>query len=482
MTSIDVLPDDVLLEIFDIYVYEHPNGGVFFKGEIEEWQTLVHVCRRWRSVVFGSPRRLNLRLVCTATTPARDTLDLWPSLPLFILIPIPISDLDIGRDSAPPERTEDVDEILAVLKRIDRVVKIHLLNVNDSDLEDILAAMQVPFPELTDLQIRSPDGKVAIPNSFLDGSAPPLESLLLNHVPFPGLPKLLLSAPHLVYLHLVTIPHSGYISPEAMVTAVSTLTNLDYLSLEFESPRSRPDWASRPPPPLTRFVLPVLRYFSFKGVGEYLDDFVACFDAPRLKISRIAFFNQIIFDTPQFTQFISRAPSLKALEKAKVRFMDGASRVSLSSQTPGYGVLSVEISCMELDWQVSSMEQVCTSCLSLSTLEDLYIHKHSHSTPVWQDNIENELWLELLQPFTAVKNLYLCEKFTSHIMPALQELVGGRTTEVLPILQNIFLKELQPSGTLQACIQQFVTTRQANRHPIAVSRWDHSEEDMATYD
>jgi hypothetical protein len=76
---IDVLPDDVLLEIFDFYMVmtRDPTDiedRTDWKTMIEAWQLLVHVCRRWRSVVFGSPRRLNLQLYCTAETPARDTL------------------------------------------------------------------------------------------------------------------------------------------------------------------------------------------------------------------------------------------------------------------------------------------------------------------------------------------------------------------------------------------------------------------------
>jgi hypothetical protein len=35
----------------------------------------------------------------------------------------------------------------------------------------------------------------------------------------------------------------------------------------------------------------------------------------------------------------------------------------------------------------------------------------------WHDDIENSEWLELLRPFTSVKNLY-----APHIVPALQEL------------------------------------------------------------
>ena len=464
MTSIKMLPDDVLLEIFDIYV--NKNGDKFFKRNIEEWQTLVHVCRRWRSVVFGSPRRLNLRLVCTSVTPARDTLDLWPSLPLVIQY---------------MDSTED-DEILAVLERSDRVVNICLNDVDGSNLENVLAAMQVPFPELTRLNLLSDDGMVSVlPDSFLGGSAPRLEYLWLDRIPFPGLSKLLLSATHLVNLHLVKIPHSGYISPEVMVTALSTLTSLEHLSLQFESPLSLPDRANRRMPPPTHSVLPALISFWFQGVCEYLEDVVTRIIVPRLNRLYITLFNQIVFDTPQFIQFISRSPALETFKKAVVVFKrDDASIDLSSSQTSHYRELCVRIPCMELDWQVSSMEQVCASCLPLlSMLEDLYIYESPYLQPVWKDNIENMLWLELLQPFPAVKNLYLSEEFARHIVPALQELIGGRATEVLPALQNIFLEELQPSGAVQGGIQQFVATRQVSSHPIAVSRWENSKQDIA---
>ena len=79
------------------------------KEAIEEWQTLVHVCRRWRRVVFGSPHRLDLRLLCSNETPARDTLYVWPALPLFIAC-----------DGTP----ESVYNIVAALERSDRVCDI----------------------------------------------------------------------------------------------------------------------------------------------------------------------------------------------------------------------------------------------------------------------------------------------------------------------------------------------------------------------
>ena len=90
----------------------------------------------------------------------------------------------------------------------------------------------------------------------------------------------------------------------------------------------------------------------------------------------------------------------------------------------------------------------------------------------WQDDIENSQWLELLHPFTAVKDLYISQEFTPRIAPALQELVGERVTEVLPALQTLFLEEPLPSGPVQETIGQFVAARQLAGHPIAVSRWE----------
>jgi hypothetical protein len=328
--------------------------------------------------------------------------------------------------------------------------------------------MQVPFPELTYLTLLPNDKTVsALPDSFLGGSAPRLETLWLNRIPFPGLPKLLLSATNLDSLYLEYIPHQGYLSPEAIVIALSTLTRLRRLTLEFESPQSRPDPEHQHPPPPTRSVLPNLGLFQFKGDSEYLEVVVAHIDAPRLSDLRTTLFNDIVFDTLQLTQFISRTPSMEALEEAYVTFDGNAAAVELSSLTSGeYGMLNVRIPCTELDWQVSSMEQICTSCLPpLSTL-DLHIDGNRQH---WQGNVDNVLWLRLLHPFTFVKNLYLTEEIAQRIVPALQDLVGVRATEVLPTLENIILEEGQRSGPVQEGIQQVVAVRQAAGHPIAVS-------------
>ena len=421
----------------------------------------MHVSRRWRTLVLGSPRRLKLQLFCGPETPVRD-LDIWPALPLVIK----------NINSRTNAWVEKMDNIVAVLlEHSNRVCQMEFLCVSSSPKEKVLAAMHVPFPELTYLWLES-DVTAVVSDSFLGGSAPLLESFYLSRIPFPGLPKLFLSPTHLVNLQLLDIPHSGYIPPETLLTTLSVCTGLRYFTLEFQSPRSCPDQTSRLPPPPTRTVLPFLTLLSFTGACEYLEDLIGGIDAPRLDNLFIRFFNDIIFDTPQLSQLISRTPTFESLKKVYVSFNDHVSGVMLSSLTSYIPSFTVDILCTPPDWQISSLEQLCSSLPSFSTLEDLYIFQNELNEPGWKDNIENALWLGLLQPFTTVKNLYVSEKFAPRIEPALQELAGARTTEVLPALQNIFLEGLQPSGVAHEGIQQFVSMRQLISHPIAVSHWD----------
>jgi hypothetical protein len=298
--TIDMLPDIALLRIFDFYVYDKPG----------KWHTLVHVCRSWRNIAFGSPRRLDLRLFlsCTFGTPTKDILDLWPPFPIVI-------GLDYGM------RDVDVDNIIAALENNDRIRELHLMNFPILELNHIFEEMQQPFPALTNLELLPPAGNSpVIPNSFLGGSAPRLQSLILYHITFPGLPNLPLSATHLVELDLWEIPDSGYISPEAMASCLSASTRLERIFLEFKSSQWRPDKKERRPPPQTRALLPVLTKWEFKGVCEYFQDLVARIDTPLLDDLTIIFFDQPTFDFSQLTQFITRAPKIKVGDEAGVVF------------------------------------------------------------------------------------------------------------------------------------------------------------------
>jgi hypothetical protein len=307
--------------------------------------------------------------------------------------------------------------------------------------------MKRPFSELMDFQLRAFDEIAPLdPNLFMGGSTPRLRYLLLQGIPFPGLPKLLLSATHLVSLRLYDIPHSGYISPEAMVTCLSMLTRLEQLCLAYLSLQSHVEsqWQGRRLPLPIRSVLPALVDFYFRGPGDsdYLEDLTSRVDAPRLKHVSIDFTDETAFDNAQLFQFIGRTPALKASDKAHVIFGNGAESVTLSSNDASSsrpGQFNVEISCEALGRQLSALAKVCnlTRALPLDTVEDLYIHEKAGSRLNWDYYpTENEEWLGLLKPFASVKHLYLSDYLKQSIAPALLVWDGV----VLPALKGIFLE------------------------------------------
>ena len=467
--TIGALPDIVLLEIFDFYLDEfqwiRSSTGESSVPQYEDlWHALVHVCRRWRSVVTASPRRLNLRLLCTEKRPVKRNV--WPDLPIMIDAKIP---------KPQRSRSQGVNIIIAALRQQhNRVCRIAIMDIPDSLLKKF-AAIKTPFPALTHLALWAPyNSAPVILDSFLEGSAPRLQSLWLYGIPFPALGKLLLSPCDLSELSLDNIPHSGYISPDALVSGLSGLTRLRALILQFQSPRSRALRERRVPASLTRIVLPILTYLWFKGDSEYLEDMLSQMETPIVNVHmRITFFNQLVFDTPLLRNFIICVEMFKAHHRAEISFSSYCVLFALFSKDrqAESKVLELRIPCRPSDWQLSSLAQAIGSSIPpLPTLERLELRGDYHQPQHWQDDIENTQWLEILHPFTSVKDLVLSGELVQLVAPVLGELIGERATEELPALQNIFIEGFLPSGSLpwQKDIGQFVTVRQTSGLPVAV--------------
>ena len=371
---------------------------------------------------------------------------------------------------------EGVNNIIAALGRRARVSQIVLCNLPPPLLDMFSTMMQESFLALTCLRLESTQLASVLPDSFLGGSAPRLRSLSLKGIPFPALPNLLLSTNDLVDLRLLGIPNSGYISPKAMVTCLSSLTRLEIFYLGFHSPQSFPHRSIRH---LTRVDLPTLTYFSFRGVGAYMEDFVAQINAPLLHYVGISFFNQLLFDVSQLTQFIGRVEGFKTLHQAAVHFGSAFAYVILSPfESAVNGTkLVLDISCTNSEWQLSSLAEVSSSSSSpirSSPLERLYILIDDPPPEHWHDDMDDTQWVELLQPFTVVKDLYLCEELAQRVTHALHELTGEAATQVLPALQSIFIKGNQLSWAVLEAIGPFVAARQLSGHPVAVRRWEES--------
>ena len=165
----------------------------------------------------------------------------------------------------------DGSPIIAALEQYDNVQTIELVDIPGSVLKKMATTMQETFPNLRYVRLEAGDGIAPVlPESFLGGSAPLLETFWLRGIPFPELPKILLSTSNLVQLELDNIPDSGFFSPEAMITSLSICTKLETLIMEFFSPHPHPDLTSQQNTSLARAYLPALTTFHFRGNGGYL--------------------------------------------------------------------------------------------------------------------------------------------------------------------------------------------------------------------
>ena len=404
----------------------------------------------------------------------RELLDIWPQLPIVVSVN--------GYGRLESWFVGCTDNVIAALEHNDRICELDLNSMPRSEMAKLIPAMQQSFPALTrvKLQLRTRK-RLCIPDLFFDnGSAPPpLQTLILDQFPFPGLPILLPSAIQLVHLKIRNMFCREYISPEQMVTYFSVMTRLERLEIEFESlPSQR---SQHPPaPPKTRTLLSALTKLRVFEVGGYLEDLVARIDAPLLD-KLIIVSHELISDTHwQVIHFIGRTPKFKVHDEARMTF----SKWDVSITFPQIidGRLESGISCEVSDRQLPSLTQVCVLSLPrclIPSVEHLYIQSrsylHHEFQAAWEYHSENSQWLELLRPFTAVKALYISREFVSKIVPALQELVRERATEVLPALQTLLFEEPLSSGPDQEVIEQFISARWLAGHPIAVSIWEDED-------
>lgn len=482
--TIATLPEGPLLDIFSFYVedvYEYCDlDEVFGIKLLEAWCTLVHVCQGWRNLVFASPRRLNVRLVCTNGTPVREMLNIWPTLPIVVQTQF--------HARSQWEDSKYTDNIIAALEHGDRVCQIGLRNLPFHHLPLFTEILEESFPALTRLHIDTQyQFPMLHPDSFLGGSAPSLRSLTLTGVPFPELPKLLLSTKDLVELCLSNVPHSGYISPEAMVTCLSSLTSLEKFCLAFASPESRLDGSSRRLPSLARVDLPNLAHVELRGVNDYVEDLVARINVPLLTYIMISFFDDPPFVISQFDQLIGRVENFKVLHQARVKLDGRGARAlfGLSADPTDGTTLGFSISCTEFEWDFSSLEtlsNLSASPFRLSSFERLDLWNGYAPPEYWDAVMQKTQWLGFFQPFTAVKDLYLEDELAIPIARSLRQLTGKRATEVLPALRNIFLKRgivyheedpevfpgKLPLEVVLQVIGPFIAARRLSGCPVAV--------------
>ena len=445
--TIDVLPEDTLLDIFD---FDRIHESDYSKWR---WDRLVHVCRRWRQIVFASPLRLHLQLRCTCGTPVRKYLGVWPPLPLAI-------DYDLIECHA----SDRQDNLLAALENPDRVGLLYL-RIKVPDLAKLATALRKPFPMLIKLRLSLNDPRPKqLPRGFLGGSMPRLQELHLNAIPFAKLPKFLLSAHDLVTLHLSEVPLDGQISPEKMAACLATLTRLTSLSIIFHSKYFAVFSDEIDPASVTPIVLPALTSIKFHGLSEYVEALLTQIECPQLKNIDLSYLHPLLgFQMTQLFDFINRSedPRPPLFGQMDVIFVPTEITIKFSYEDPNQIAICLRLS-GRFDWDVSHIAQVCSQFSNkLSSMRHLSIDSKGRGPE--RPQLGRSDWLQLFSscPFTTIQALSIFGDCVGHVALLLDD--GDRQigSSLLPALELLYIHGLPVSS-----VAEFCAARQLSGRPV----------------
>ncbi|KAH9012344.1 hypothetical protein EDB85DRAFT_2281285 [Lactarius pseudohatsudake] len=430
VATINILPDEILLEIFALCLPDF-YGYLASIEHMGVWQSLVHVCQRWRRIICSSTRYLDLHLYRSSETSFRKNLSLWPEFPLAVKCFIP----------------DDQDDFVAILEHLDRLTGPKYEGYN---------------PDVLD-----------IPDGFLGGSAPCLQYLCLERTSFPGLPTLLLLAHDLVSLHLCSVPPTdcdhGYISPEEMVGGLAGLTKLRTLSID-RYPFSTPshEQRRRPDPPILA-VLPALTEFVFGCDFEYLEDLVAQIDAPRVEDVRIQYLMEEV-QICQLSQFIGRSNLKHAqFRLAKVTFYSWSVDIKLDLPQgeclqPEFHIKTSFVNATIASpvlYVVHVLGQLVAMTSNVGHLQ-VSFGFGAPTTTAGKYILEAE-WLPLLHLFSSVEVLEVSGGLAGCIASALEDTAEETRTILLPELKLLWLADDNCNKP-----ERFLSSRQLSGRPITI--------------
>jgi hypothetical protein len=422
---IDILPDNVLLEIFRFCLIEPTEFPV--QRAASNWQTLIHVCQRWRRIVFGSPRQLNLSLKCSDRIPVRKNLGFWPATLPLTLDYSPRGD----HIRVTPENEDNVVAALEHPKRLQHIA----IHGPHSLIRTAVTVMRKSFPALIHLDLYSNANNFSsrfpvIPKRFLGRSAPSLQHLHLRCISFPQLPTFVLSVCNLVTLKLEYMPPNWYISPEVMAGSLSTLTLLTTLSISFDDEKCPPDQMRSHPDSPIRAALPALTAFHYEGCNEYLEDFLGRIDTPRLDQLKLDYFVCEI-EALQLSRYIKHTENFNTCQftHADVIFynLDSCFKLDRPQQNSSRAQLGLNIIDQPyLAAQVCSLTAVLTKVALFSNM----VHLYALGDFVDTSGIRTSHWLQFFRLFPAVRALRLSGGMAASIISALEDTTEDMVTDV----------------------------------------------------
>jgi hypothetical protein len=418
----------------------------------------VRICRRWRHLVFSYQRSLQLRLFCTHGTPVKKSLDCWPrTLPIVVAYG--------GSPGLAPPTLEDENDIMAALKRPDRVHSISLTIT--SSLLERLSVIKRPFWKLEDLILVSRDDVLlTLPNAFRWGQR--LRRLHSTRIVIPALVQLRYLSMDLMDLQLHEVPNPWHFSPNALPDALSRMAQLRSLSLDFLPTTS--DHVAVSLPSGNRVVLPALTLLKYEGITRDLEDLVARIDAPRLEDIGVIFYfsNESITDLSKLLEFIDRIEMHKSHRQAYI--LSSENDISISLMQPEAPTrIKFHLFCEQSYISQSSMTQIFIQFSALFLdVEDLRIDETLYP------RFYIRQWVKPLNLFRGAKWLHV-----SGNIDIVHTTLRLLDKAALPALHCLYIRQPGPRYVpLGEAVVTFMTSRRLSGHPIAVEyeRLSHMSE------
>ena len=272
-----------------------------------------------------------------------------------------------------------------------------------------ITAMGGQFPVLERLFIwpLSHDNmSLMLPTRF---QAPHLLMLSLHHVVLPVRSPLLTTTVGLVELRLWDMPLLPSLRPSDLVLRLSSMPQLESLSIGFNSPIPARDVETQllHTPIGTNVTLPNIRLCMFRCGSAYLEGLLAQIDTPLLEDLNIWFYNQLTFTIPHLSQFIDRTENLRFGFARLSFYQENVILMADGDKQNKTNPFGVTIGCRQVDWQVSAAAQVLGALMpALSVLERLSLSYGDHGVSSKERNeVDRILWREVLRPFSSVKVL-----------------------------------------------------------------------------
>jgi len=460
ITSIHVLDDDSLLNIFHLYrpvlldkdeVRNDRNlqGGIWARERW--WYKLAQVCQRWRYLILGSASYLQLCLVCTYGTPVSDMLAHSPPLPLIL------DYIDESRVIT----TEEENGILFALRHRDRVRRIRFL-MRIQVLRKVITPIDDEFPmlEFLYLEASTKDGEdLILPKTF---RAPHLHHLILINFDMELGSPLLTIPDALITLSLQKIQPSSAFSPNDLLHRLALMSRLETLGIHFHPPIPTSDIDRLLlDMPITHVTLPNLRWFGFGGATAYLEVFLPRMTTPLLEKFQLRFTNESTFSVPRLLQFMSTAKNLR-LSCARFEFNTWGISVSVH---PHEGAkmyaLELKVICRHLNSQVPSVAQLFDVLSpAFSGVEHLTLSAMSLVLSDGHHEVDETQWRKLLKSFGNVKSLLVGCELVEEVSRCLRSEDGEIPLELLPEL-----RELSYAGKGGA-FTGFINARRAAGHLV----------------